>query len=186
MSGRLPGRSGWGRPFVPSEKIFIGLGSNLGDCRSNLQTALRLLEQKTGTGLTLSSFYRSEPVGVLDQPWFWNMAASFPARACGLLSRPHEILAVLKEIEREMGRVPTIRFGPRLIDLDLLFYKDWVLETCHLTVPHPRLTERSFVLLPLMELDPLLCHPGRQQTVSQLYQSNQHLFSHCEKTAGFF
>jgi 2-amino-4-hydroxy-6-hydroxymethyldihydropteridine diphosphokinase len=158
--------------------IFIGLGSNLGDCRHNLVRAINLLEEKFQTRVLASSIFRSEPVEVLEQPWFLNQVVSFTANDHCL---PTELLAVLKEIEREIGRQPGVRYGPRLIDLDLLFFKNWVFESFSLTVPHPKITERSFVLMPMLELDSGFIHPRLQKNIAAIYHENSLQLSGCER-----
>jgi 2-amino-4-hydroxy-6-hydroxymethyldihydropteridine diphosphokinase len=160
--------------------IFIGLGSNLGDCRNNLARAVSLLEDKFRTKLRVSSVYRSEPVEVLEQPWFFNQAASFSLAATDDFL-PTMVLAGLKEIEREMGRQPSTRYGPRLIDLDLLFFKNWVFESFSLSIPHPKIAERSFVLMPMVELDPNFIHPRLQKNVAEILHQNSSGLSCCER-----
>ncbi len=137
-------------------RAFIGLGSNLGDRSSCLERAIGLLGRTEGIRVVgVSSFRETEPVGYLDQPPFLNGAVALetdlPAR---------ELLDRLLAVERELGRERTgPRFGPRTIDLDLLLYGDQVIDEPGLTVPHPRLHERAFVLEPLVELDPELRLP---------------------------
>lgn len=158
--------------------VFIGLGSNLGDPAQNLKQALGLLEELLATELIISPVYRSEPVGVKEQPWFLNQVACFHDDLC---LGPIAILGVLKEIETRMGRVPTVRFGPRLIDLDLLFYNDWVFESANLVIPHPRFAQRSFVLLPILDLEPDLVDPRSGNTMQQIWERNISQFSECFK-----
>jgi len=128
-------------------RTAIGLGSNLGDSAQTLARAVRHLE-RFGRVVAVSSLYHSEPWGVSDQPEFTNAAAVIET-ALG----PHELLAVLQELERELGRTPTYRWGPRAIDLDILYYGDAVVDDPELQIPHPRLTERAFALMPLAEID---------------------------------
>jgi 2-amino-4-hydroxy-6-hydroxymethyldihydropteridine diphosphokinase len=142
-------------------RIFVGLGSNLGDREENLDRALDLLNGYAPRLVFCSSFYETEPVGVTDQPKFLNAVAE--VRSDNL--SPRELLDRLLEIERELGRDRTTeeRWGPRTIDLDLLLYGDEVIDEPGLTVPHPRLAERRFVLEPLHELAPELVLPdGRR------------------------
>ncbi len=161
-----------------NDKVFIGLGSNLGDCYHNLQQAVQLLGCQTNLEITTSSVYRSEPVDFSNQPWFLNQVASFPA---GNQLSPLGLLQILKEIETRMGRLPGIRYGPRLIDLDLLFYKNWVFECGGLTIPHPKIGERSFVLMPLAELDPTLVHPCFGKRIARIISDHSARLSYCEK-----
>ncbi len=140
----------------------IALGSNLGDRDKALREALeRLLEWVEIEAV--SSFYETEPVGYVDQPLFLN-AVCIGTTDCS----PHQLLAVCKGIEAAMGRVPGPRWGPRPIDLDLLFYDDLCLEEEALTLPHPRMAERAFVLIPLAEIAPGWTHPRLGRTAAAL------------------
>jgi 2-amino-4-hydroxy-6-hydroxymethyldihydropteridine diphosphokinase len=133
---------------------YIGLGANLGDREANLRAALERLAELGP--LRVSSFRETDPVGVIDQPRFVNAVAELET---DLSAR--DLLERLLEIERQLGRVRSReeRWGPRTIDLDLLLYGDEVIDEPGLTVPHPRLAERRFVLEPLHELDPGLVLP---------------------------
>jgi 2-amino-4-hydroxy-6-hydroxymethyldihydropteridine diphosphokinase len=142
--------------------IYLGLGSNLGDREANLRRALDLLGERVQVKRT-SSIYETEPVGFKDQPQFLNLVC------CGTTElSPRDLLAFVKSIEAVMGRLPTVRFGPRLIDIDILFYDDLVLDEADLVIPHPRLHERAFVLVPLSEIAPDLVHPVLKKTVRDL------------------
>lgn len=145
-------------------RAYIGLGSNLGDRETTLRAALDALAAAPGiTQVTVSSVRETEPVGYLDQPSFLNAAAAVETDL-----RPRELLDLLLRIERELGRTREgARYGPRTIDLDLLLYGSERVEEAGLTVPHPRLHERLFVLEPLAELDSSLEVPGKG-TVSTL------------------
>ena len=135
--------------------VYVGLGSNLGDRVANLEAAMERLAQEPGVRLLRrSAVYETEPVGVLDQPWFANAVVEIESEL-----RPRELLAVLKGIERDLGRRPTRRWGERLIDLDLLLYGDERVDEPDLVVPHPELWRRLFVLVPLAELAPALRAP---------------------------
>ncbi len=166
------------KPSSRPNRVFIGLGANLGDPASNLQKALHLLEASFKTDFSVSPVYRSEPVGVREQPWFLNQVACFDD---DLRLGPTAILKILKGIENQMGRKPTVRFGPRLIDLDLLLYENWVFETGNLAIPHPRLAQRSFVLLPLLDLEPALIDPRSGMTLREIWERNRNSFSECYK-----
>ena len=139
------------------QTAYIGLGSNLGDRKATLSRALELLAAEPGIEVTKVSVFReTAPVGLLDQPRFLNAAARIQTELA-----PRELLDRLLAVERALGRTRTgTRFGPRTIDLDLLLYGDSMLSEPGLTVPHPRLRERVFVLEPLAELDPGLVIPG--------------------------
>jgi len=143
-------------------QVWLGLGANLGDRARNLSEALNELGQQV-TVERVSPCYETEPWGITDQPRFLNLVCS------GWTDLdPRELLAFLKEIERHMGRSTTVRYGPRPIDIDILFYDDLVLAEEGLTIPHPRLHERAFVLAPLADLAPELVHPGRGMTVAAM------------------
>jgi len=139
-----------------AHEVFLGLGSNLGDKRENLLIALRLLDGMEGMEMgEVSSVYEAEPWGVLDQPGFLNMVA------LAHTSRdPRGTLEACREVEKEMGRVRERKWGPRIIDVDILLYDDIELEEDDLVIPHPRMLEREFVLVPLLELRPEMSLPG--------------------------
>lgn len=142
-------------------RAFVGLGSNLGDREAMIRLALDELAGLPETDLRqASSLYDTEPVGDVDQPNFLNAAAivetALPAR---------QLLWNLLRVERRLGRVPARRWGPRAIDLDLLFYGGAVIEEPGLRVPHPEVTRRAFVLVPLVELDPMFVHPETGATL---------------------
>ncbi len=134
-------------------KVYLALGSNLGDREKNLEEARERIAAFVSI-TRVSSIYETEPVGVKEQPWFLNQVLA----GTTILS-PIDLLRRVKKIETEMGRTEGIRFGPRPIDIDILFY-DRVIELSPiLTIPHPRLHERAFVLTPLAEIAPELIHP---------------------------
>jgi 2-amino-4-hydroxy-6-hydroxymethyldihydropteridine diphosphokinase len=142
-------------------KAFIGLGSNLGEREAMIRLALDDLARLPSTRLVrASSLYDTEPVGEVDQPNFLNAVAQIDTE---LTAR--QLLWNLQLIEKRLGRVRAQRWGPRTIDLDLLLYGGLVVEEPDLKVPHPELTRRSFVLVPLVELDPLLVHPVTGDTL---------------------
>ena len=136
----------------------MGIGSNLGDREAYVRQALELLAEEPGIELKeVSEIRETDPVGVVDQPRFLNAAARLSTDLA-----PRVLLERLLAIEHSLGRVRTAeRYGPRTIDLDLLLYGDRVVDEPGLSVPHPRLAERRFVLEPLAELDPALVVPGR-------------------------
>ena len=128
----------------------VALGSNLGDSRSVLKQALEAISALPGTRVyAVSSLYRTAPVGYADQPDFLNAVAALETTLT-----PHALLGALLGIEAAMGRRRTFANAPRVIDLDLLLYQDFSLQTAELTVPHPRMHQRAFVLVPLAELFP--------------------------------
>jgi 2-amino-4-hydroxy-6-hydroxymethyldihydropteridine diphosphokinase len=145
------------------KRIFLSLGSNLGDRIVQLQRALSLLSENGIHIERTSSFYKTEPVDFLPQAWFLNLAAE---ALTNLL--PVQLLHACQRIERQVGRRPGVRKGPRSIDVDILFYESAVIRTSELTIPHPAIAERRFVLIPLAEIAPGARHPVTQQTVLDL------------------
>jgi 2-amino-4-hydroxy-6-hydroxymethyldihydropteridine diphosphokinase len=142
--------------------VHLALGTNLGNRPRNLRAAIAALSPDV-TVLERSPIYETQPWGVTDQPAFLNMVIQ------GRTARsPLELLDYLKRLEATLGRLPSVRYGPRKIDLDILFYDDVVLNTPELTIPHPGLHERAFVLVPLADLVPELLHPALGKTVRQL------------------
>ena len=141
---------------------YIGLGSNLGDKEDNIKKAIDLMKEKCKI-LEVSSLYKTEPVGYKNQDWFLNCTVEIKINFL-----PHELLIFLKSIEKKLGRVKTIKNGPRTIDLDILFYGNEVIKTNNLTIPHPRLHERLFVLEPLKEICPELVHPILKKNINEL------------------
>lgn len=142
--------------------VYLALGTNLGDRLANLRAA-RLALAPAVQVEACSPVYMTQPWGFLEQPNFLNQALKGST-----LLEPLDLLVFLKQLERDLGRVESARYGPRLIDLDILFYDDLVLQEGSLTVPHPRLHERAFVLVPLNDLDPGLRHPWLHQTVQEM------------------
>lgn len=136
------------------KRAYLSLGSNLGRLEENLERALALLESDTIHVVERSSIYETEPQDVTDQPWFLNMAV-----ACETHCFPLQLLAAVRNVEHHMRRVRQIRRGPRVIDIDILLFGNAIIETPRLTVPHPRMLERRFVLEPLLEIAPDLAHP---------------------------
>jgi 2-amino-4-hydroxy-6-hydroxymethyldihydropteridine diphosphokinase len=142
--------------------VYLALGTNLGDRPANLQTAIAALPPAV-TVLERSPVYETQPWGLTDQPAFLNMVLSGKTRL-----EPLALLAYLKLLETRLGRRSSVRYGPRKIDIDLLFYDDILLNTPELTIPHPGLHERAFVLVPLADLAAELIHPVFGKTIRQL------------------
>ncbi len=143
-------------------RVFLGLGANLGDVRGTLRLALRRLATQLHL-LAVSSLYDTAPVGYLEQPRFLNLVCAVETDLS-----PPELLRYVKELERDLGRRPSARFGPRALDIDILLYDDIVVRSPELTLPHPRLAERAFALAPLAEIAPTLMVPPTGRTVAEL------------------
>lgn len=143
---------------------YIGLGSNMGDKIANLNKAIGELGKVPGNKvLAVSSFYKTEPVGRAEQDWFVNAAAEIETSLT-----PRELLNKLLYIEKNLGRVRDVKWGPRVIDLDILLYDDLVMDEEGLSIPHPYLHERGFVLVPLAEIAPKVIHPKFKKSISEL------------------
>lgn len=145
--------------------VYLGLGSNLGDASANLRLACTYIIERIGSQVALSQFYTSEPWGFVSEHPFVNAAISVETSLS-----PNEVLLTTQQIEKEMGRTEKTSDGyeDRIIDIDLLMYDDLLLETNNLTLPHPFLSERSFVLQPLAEIAPNLLHPIKRKIMKDL------------------
>jgi 2-amino-4-hydroxy-6-hydroxymethyldihydropteridine diphosphokinase len=149
-------------PPNDAHTIYLALGANLGDRGASLRSAIERLRDAVAVEC-MSSVYETEPAYLLDQPRFLNMALHGHTAL-----DPHALLAFLKQIERDMGRAAGPRYGPRAIDLDILLYDSLSFATADLTIPHPRMAERPFVLVPLAEIAPDLVPPGWNRSISAL------------------
>lgn len=143
---------------------YIGIGSNLGDRQKNIQRAISLLHSIPQIQvIRISSIYETAPVGVLNQPDFLNAAISLDTELS-----PHELLNELQKIESQLKRKRTIRWGPRTIDLDILLYDDKTISSDRLTIPHPEMHKRHFVLMPLSEIAGEVTHPKFEKKIKSL------------------
>ena len=142
--------------------VYIALGTNLGNRPDNLRAALGTLPPEVNV-LAESHIYETPPWGYEDQPAFLNMVVK--AETC---LEPGALLKYLKQLEVQLGREGNFRWGPRLIDLDILFYDDLIIDTPPLVIPHPRLHERAFVLVPLADVAPDVIHPVLERSVREI------------------
>jgi 2-amino-4-hydroxy-6-hydroxymethyldihydropteridine pyrophosphokinase len=148
--------------------VFLGLGSNQGEKIKNCEQAIEeILKLEGGFLLSRSSWYYSEPWGREDQNRFVNGVIQIMTEFC-----PDELLAKFKEIEKRLGRTDREKWGPRVIDIDILFYDDLSFESPEMEIPHPRIVERNFVLTPLAEIAPQFVHPVLKKTIKELLDTS--------------
>jgi len=144
------------------ERVYLSLGTNLGNRKKNLEAALEEFPPELFI-LACSPIYQTEPWGYTDQPDFLNQVVLVET---SLL--PQELLDYIKAIEHKIGRKPSFRYGPREVDIDILFYGKRIIQDEDLAIPHPRLKDRAFVLVPLADVDPELIYPGTNQSITDL------------------
>ncbi len=144
--------------------VYLGLGSNLGDCAANLSLASEKIKH-LGRIVKKSSIYETEPWGFKEQPAFLNQVLQIRTTL-----EAGELLTNIKIIEKDMGRIKTIKNGPRIIDIDILFFDDLILKTDLLTIPHQHILHRAFVLVPLNEIAPKFIHPLENKTIHELLE----------------
>ena len=149
-------------------RVFIAIGSNLGDKRQNCLQGIDALDRMPDIAVTdRARFYKTAPVDYTDQDWFVNTAIRIATDLT-----PDDLLKRLKQVERESGRGrQTIRYGPRILDLDIIFFGDLVLRTANLEIPHPRMHKRRFVLGPICDIDPTVVHPTLNMPVNALLEA---------------
>jgi 2-amino-4-hydroxy-6-hydroxymethyldihydropteridine diphosphokinase len=150
---------------MPTHRAVVSIGSNLGDKLAHLRCGLSLLESSGAARIIASSrFFRTRPVDFLDQDWFVNAAVLLETPLA-----PRPLLAALKAVERQVGRAQqAVRFGPRVLDMDIVLYDALVLESADLTIPHPRMHKRRFVLMPICDIDPDIVHPVLRKSMAVL------------------
>jgi 2-amino-4-hydroxy-6-hydroxymethyldihydropteridine diphosphokinase len=145
--------------------VYLSLGSNVGDREAQLQDALAKLAA-VGSVVATSSFYETEPVEFTRQPWFLNCAIALETN-----KTPEQLMAAILRIEEEMGRRRVQKKGPRAIDIDILLFDNTIVDSKELTIPHPAMHQRRFVLEPLAEIAPELLHPVLKKTIGELLDS---------------
>jgi 2-amino-4-hydroxy-6-hydroxymethyldihydropteridine diphosphokinase len=159
-----------------STRIYLSLGSNIGDRQANLRAAIAALPPAGVRVKRVSSIYETEPVDLLEQPWFLNCVVEGQTEL-----EPLDLLRALQAIQSRMGREKAVPKGPRLIDIDILLYGNKTIDTPELELPHPRMTERRFVLVPLAELAPNLTHPAWSGNITALLAHIQDKSQVCKK-----
>jgi len=145
---------------------YIGIGSNLGDKLENCEKAVcEILKEDHHKLLAKSSFFKTKPIGYTNQDWFINAVIKIETDL-----NPHELFLTLKSIESKIGRKETFRWGPRIIDLDILLFDELEIQTKKLQIPHPRMHQRQFVLIPLLEIDKDIIHPSLKKSIRILLE----------------
>jgi 2-amino-4-hydroxy-6-hydroxymethyldihydropteridine diphosphokinase len=146
-------------------KVFLLIGGNMGDRLQNLHQAIALLSATCGQVIQQSVVYETAAWGKTDQPAFLNQALLLTTALT-----PHELITTILSVEEKMGRLRMEKNGPRVIDIDIIFYNELVMHEPHLTIPHPQLQNRRFVLVPLYEIAPQFVHPVFHKTIAQLLE----------------
>ncbi len=152
-----------------TKTVYLGLGSNLGDRERNLHLALEQLESPDLHIVRASPIYETEPMEITQQPWFLNQVAEAQTELF-----PMQLLSRVNRVERALGRVRTIAKGPRVIDIDILFFGRAIVRSPRLKIPHPAIADRRFVLIPLSDLTPDLRHPATRKTVKEMLEAAPH------------
>lgn len=149
-------------------KVILHLGSNKADRVNFVSKAIKLVDERVGNVVRKSKIYETEPWGEKNQPMYINQSV-----VCKTNLGPDELLAATQSIEAELGKDLEYKWGPRNIDIDILTFGDKKIDRKDLTIPHPRISERNFVLIPLMEIEPDLVLPGMNQTIEELYEDSR-------------
>ena len=153
-----------GSPIKRYINVYLCLGSNLGDRKGNIEAASKLIDQLIGKIAKKSRFYETQPWGKPDQDWFYNQMLMI-----NTTQDPREMLENITKIERQVGREKGEKWGPRIIDVDIIFYGKRVIRDKGLEIPHPEMHKRGFVLVPMLELAPELEHPVLHKTMDELF-----------------
>lgn len=149
---------------MPEYPVFIGIGSNIGDAACNCARGIEGIGEIDGNKIiAISSFYRSEPIGHIEQDWFVNCVIKIKTDLT-----PHSLLTALHDVEKSFGRKRDIKYGPRVIDLDVLLFDSLIIDEGEFKIPHPRMHERRFVLEPMSEIDANFTHPVTKKTIKEL------------------
>ena len=149
--------------MLHTRTVYLSLGSNLGDRAAHIEQALARLDEEGVRIVRRSSFYQTEPVEFRAQGWFLNIAVEAETELM-----PRQLLRAIRFIERELGRKRIVRAGPRTVDIDILLYGANIVSAAELEIPHPRMIERRFVLVPMAEIAPALRHPVLRLTMTEL------------------
>lgn len=147
-----------------NKKVILALGSNIGDRQQNILDAEALIEVSIGKIISKSAYYETPPWGKLNQASFINSALSIMSD-----DMPSEMLVKIKEIEKSLGKEKTEHWGPRVIDIDILMYNDWIVKKRDLEIPHPYIHARNFVMVPLLDIEKNIIHPKLNKTIEELY-----------------
>lgn len=147
-----------------NRKVILSLGSNLGDRMLNIRNAEDLIESAIGVIESRSGYYETAPWGKLDQQDFINSAVSLNTD-----DMPSELLVKIQEIEKTLGRKKLEKWGPRIIDIDIIFYADWIVKKQHLMIPHPQIHRRNFVMAPILDIEKNIMHPKLNKAIEELY-----------------
>jgi 2-amino-4-hydroxy-6-hydroxymethyldihydropteridine diphosphokinase len=146
--------------------VYFSIGSNIGNKKENLKNAINLLQKNNINIKKISSVYKTEPIGIKKQPYFYNICVKAKTDLT-----PQKILKIIKKIEKKLGRTKNIKWGPRIIDIDILFYNNIILYAKNLKIPHPEIKKRKFVLIPLYEIDKKIYHPVEKKTIKNMLKN---------------